>query len=109
MTQHVSLDTDAAAAYQAAAGYVADLLGSAAEHAETAAAADLSGLGVLGTDFAAAWSAAVTSQGATVRIAAALVDGYRAVIGQHAAGIIGADDDAAAALAAAAARLGTGA
>lgn len=77
-------DSDAATAYIAAAGQVADMLGRAADSAALAAGVDLSaGLGILGTDFATAWTSAWASQGETVRLAGDLVAAYGQVITGH--------------------------
>lgn len=79
----VRFDLSAAADYARAAAAVAEMLATAADHTDIAADADLSGLGVLGQDFAASWSAAVASQSATVRIASSLVGAYAAVVTEH--------------------------
>ena len=95
-------DPDAVTAYTAAAAAVSAQLATAADHSERAAAADQSGLGALGTDFARAWSEAVGSQAATVRTAATLVDAYSTVLVDYAASLTTTDADTAAALTAAA-------
>lgn len=72
----VSFDFPAAAAYVKAADAATALLGTAKGHAETVAGTDLSGLGTLGTDFAAAWSSAWTSHRDALKTAGAVTDAY---------------------------------
>ncbi|WP_306364504.1 hypothetical protein [Nocardia sp. CC227C] len=72
----VVFDYTASAAYTAAAAQAAGLLSTASGGAARAAAFDLSGLGVLGADFAAAWAAAWGNLGRTVETAAVLTDAY---------------------------------
>lgn len=69
-------DYPAAAAYTAAADRAASLLGAARDHAATVAGLDLSGLGLLGAEFAAAWSRAWSDHSGQLGTAAAVTDGY---------------------------------
>ncbi|MGV9668388.1 hypothetical protein [Nocardia niigatensis] len=72
----VVFDFPAAAAYTKAADQAAALLGTAKAHAETVAGLDLSGLGTLGSGFAAAWASAWTAHGAKLGTASQVTDGY---------------------------------
>ncbi|MFC7535730.1 hypothetical protein [Actinoplanes sp. GCM10030250] len=96
------LDPDAAALYITTAAHTADMLTTAADHADAAATASLAGLGLLGREFATTWATAVGSQAATVRIAAALLGAYSVAVSDHTAAVSDVDTDIAAALIAAA-------
>ncbi|WP_067574477.1 hypothetical protein [Nocardia acidivorans] len=72
----VNFDYTASAAYTTAAAQAAALLGTAKDHADTAAGIDLSGLGTLGNSFAAAWSTAWTTHSSRLGTASALTDAY---------------------------------
>lgn len=85
-------DPDAAAVFVTHAGEIASLLTSAATHADVAAAADLSGLGVFGQDFAAAWVAAVSGQSANMRTAESVTAAHGSTVATHSAALVGADD-----------------
>ncbi|MFD6217157.1 hypothetical protein, partial [Nocardia salmonicida] len=61
----MSFDPSALDAYQRAAARVSELLGTAADDTTTAAGVDLSGLGVLGREFAAAWTQAAGEHAST--------------------------------------------
>lgn len=74
--ERVAWDHPSAAAYVRAAGDAAALLGTARDHAQTVAGADLSGLGTLGAGFAAAWASAWTTHGGRLRTASALTGAY---------------------------------
>ncbi|MFE3195902.1 hypothetical protein ACFXHA_43370 [Nocardia sp. NPDC059240] len=73
-------DHPAAAAYTAAADEAAALLGTAKDHAATVAGLDLSGLGLLGTEFAAAWTQAWTDHSGHLDTAAQVTGGYSQAI-----------------------------
>jgi len=85
-------DPAAAASFVTNAGEISTLLASAATAADVAAAADLSGLGLLGRDFAAAWLAAVSGQSATMRIAESVTSAHGSTVATHSAALVGADD-----------------
>lgn len=91
-------DPNAAATYVAAASSVADVLGTAATHAATAASTPLPGLGVLGQEFAAAFAAAIGAQGQVLSVASQLMSTYAGLIGTHSTNVVGQDHDNAAAL-----------
>ncbi|MFJ4657627.1 hypothetical protein ACIP5Y_40730 [Nocardia sp. NPDC088792] len=74
--EFVRFDFDAAAAYTKAANEAAGLLRTAAGQATTVAGIDLSGLGALGREFAAAWNTAWSAHAGTLGTAGALTDGY---------------------------------
>lgn len=95
-----SFEADAIAAYRAAAGQVTELLGTAAAEVTTAAQADLSGLGVLGREFAQTWARVVGDHATTLTTAGELVAAYSKVLGDYGTEITGIDADVAAALAA---------
>ncbi|MGW4635545.1 hypothetical protein [Nocardia sp. NPDC004415] len=76
----MSFDPDALAAYTRAAARVSELLGEAATNTTAAAGIDLSGLGLLGKEFAAAWSRAATQHAATLSTAANLVGNYEQIL-----------------------------
>ncbi|MFE3194603.1 hypothetical protein ACFXHA_36745 [Nocardia sp. NPDC059240] len=69
-------DYPAAAAYTTAADRAASLLSTARDHAATVAGLDLSGLGLLGAEFAAAWNQAWGDHSGQLGTAAAVTDGY---------------------------------
>ncbi|MFE4459265.1 hypothetical protein ACFROC_18075 [Nocardia tengchongensis] len=75
-TEKVVWDHPAAATYVQAARDAAALLDTAKDHATTTAGVDLSGLGVLGGAFAAAWSDAWTVHSDHLGTASALATGY---------------------------------
>ncbi|MFC4124544.1 hypothetical protein [Nocardia rhizosphaerae] len=87
----MSFDPSALDAYQRAAARVADLLGEAATQTTTAAGADLSGLGVLGREFAAAWTAAAAAHASTLSTAGNLVTVYQGILGRYGADVTGID------------------
>lgn len=91
----MSFDPDAANAFISAAASAAALLTDSGAHADIAAAADLSGLGSFGADFAAAWSAAWTGHADTVRVAAGLLGEYGQVVDTFAKQVTGIDTDVA--------------
>jgi len=99
-------DPDAAAVWVNNAGEISSLLTDAATHADVAAAADLSGLGVFGQDFANAWLSAVSGQSATMRIAESVTAAHGSTVAAHAAALAGTDDSNAGDVGAAAADLG---
>ncbi|WP_327151192.1 hypothetical protein [Nocardia sp. NBC_01329] len=92
-------DSEAAAGFADAAALVAELLGAAAGHVDTAAGAPLGGLGVFGADFADAFAAAVQTQAATIRTAAALFGAYGQTVTEQGAALAAIDAGTAAALA----------
>ncbi|MEV0075978.1 hypothetical protein AB0H58_06140 [Nocardia neocaledoniensis] len=87
----MSFDPSALDAYQRAAARVADLLGEAATNTTTAAGADLSGLGVLGREFAAAWTAAAGAHAATLSTAGNLVTAYQDILNRFGVTVTGID------------------
>lgn len=99
-------DPAAAATFVSNAGEIASLLTDAATHADVAAAADLSGLGVFGQDFAGAWLSAVSGQSATIRIAESVVGAHGSTVATHSAALVDADDTNASDVGAAGAELG---
>lgn len=97
----MSFDPSALDAYQRAAARVSELLGTAAIDTTTAAGADLSGLGVLGREFAAAWAQAAADHASTLSTAGELVTAYQGILNRFGAEVTGIDTDVADALAAA--------
>ncbi|GAB2664081.1 hypothetical protein ACWDYH_32575 [Nocardia goodfellowii] len=95
----LNVDPEAVATYAAAAAEVSGLLGTTASNTDTAAGADLSGLGLLGADFAQAWTGAAQSHADTVRTAAALIDAHATLISAFADRVQGIDAATAAAVA----------
>ncbi|MGW6728144.1 hypothetical protein ACWF9G_19785 [Nocardia sp. NPDC055029] len=87
----MSFDPSALDAYQRAAARVADLLGEAATNTTTAAGVDLSGLGVLGREFAAAWTEAAGSHASTLSTAGNLVTAYQDILNRFGADVTGID------------------
>lgn len=73
------------------------LIGSAT-HGDTAALADLSGLGAFGADFAAAWSTAWTAHAEAVRVGAGLMATYADVVDLWGREVTGVDHEVGAAL-----------
>ncbi|MFD3596600.1 hypothetical protein ACFWU5_28105 [Nocardia sp. NPDC058640] len=87
----MSFDPAALDAYQRAAARVSELLGSAAEDTTTAAGVDLSGLGVLGREFAAAWAQAAGAHASTLSTAGNLVAAYQDILNRFGDSVIGID------------------
>ncbi|GGN84782.1 hypothetical protein GCM10011610_38430 [Nocardia rhizosphaerihabitans] len=87
----MSFDPSALDAYQRAAARVADLLGEAATNTSTAAGVDLSGLGVLGREFAAAWAEAAGVHASTLSTAGNLVTAYQDILNRYGADVTGID------------------
>ncbi|MFI5721085.1 hypothetical protein [Nocardia sp. NPDC051750] len=100
MPAPIEHDSEAARGFADAAAAVAALLDTAAGHADTAAGTPLAGLGEFGTDFSAAFAAAVQTQAATIRTAAALFGAYGQTVTDQGAALTATDTDTAAALAA---------
>ena len=87
----MSFDPSALDAYQRAAARVSDLLGTAATETTTAAGVDLSGLGVLGREFAAAWTQAAGDHASTLSTAGNLVTAYQDILNRFGASVTGID------------------
>ncbi|MFC4377206.1 hypothetical protein ACFO5K_24300 [Nocardia halotolerans] len=94
----MSFDPSALDAYQRAAARISELLGTAAGDTTTAAGVDLSGLGVLGREFATAWTEAAGEHAATLRTAGELVTTYQDILNRYGENVTGVDTDVAAAL-----------
>ncbi|WP_278264697.1 hypothetical protein [Nocardia sp. AG03] len=87
----MSFDPAALDAYQRAAARVSELLGTAATETSTAAGVDLSGLGVLGREFAAAWSKAAGDHAATLSTAGNLVTTYQGILDRFGTAVVDID------------------
>ncbi|MFC6009863.1 hypothetical protein [Nocardia lasii] len=87
----MSFDPSALDAYQRAAARVSELLGTAAEHTTVAAGVDLSGLGVLGREFAVAWTRAASEHASTLNTAGNLVTAYQDILARFGAEVTGID------------------
>ncbi|MFE3542569.1 hypothetical protein ACFXK0_06305 [Nocardia sp. NPDC059177] len=87
----MSFDPAALDAYQRAAARVSELLGTAATDTATAAGVDLSGLGALGREFAAAWTQAAGDHAATLSTAGNLVTAYQTILDQFGDTVVGID------------------
>lgn len=87
----MSFDPAAMDAYQRAAARVSELLGEAATATTTAAGVDLSGLGLLGAEFAAAWTTAATEHAATLTTAGNLITRYHEILGSYGTQVTGVD------------------
>lgn len=94
----MNFDPSAAAEYVAAADSVADVLGTAATHAATAANTPLPGLGLLGQDFATEFAAAIAAIGQTLGVASQLMSTYSGHISTHSTNVVGLDHDISAGL-----------
>lgn len=94
----MSFDPSALDAYQRAAARVSELLGTAATQTTTAAGVDLSGLGVLGREFAAAWTQAAGAHASTLSTAGNLVSAYQDILTRFGDDVTGVDTDVAAGL-----------
>ncbi|WP_280507623.1 hypothetical protein [Nocardia flavorosea] len=99
MPEAISHDSEAAAGFADAAAVVAGLLDAAAGHADTAAVTPLSGLGVFGAEFAAAFAAAAQTQAATIRTAGALFGAYGQTVVAQGQALTATDTENAAAVA----------
>ncbi len=87
----MSFDPSALDAYQRAAARVSELLGTAANDTTTAAGVDLSGLGVLGREFAAAWTQAAGEHASTLSTAGNLVTAYQGILNRFGDSVTGID------------------
>ncbi|MFE3322854.1 hypothetical protein [Nocardia sp. NPDC059195] len=79
----MSFDPGALDAYQRAAARVSELLGEAATATSAAAGVDLSGLGLIGREFATAWTQAATDHAATLTTAGSLVTNYQGILSSY--------------------------
>lgn len=87
----MSFDPAALDAYQRAAARVSELLGEAATNTTAAAGIDLSGLGLLGKDFAVAWAQAATDHAATLATAGNLVTNYQGILAGYGGAVVETD------------------
>lgn len=89
---------EALGSWQTAAARVCELLGEASTGLGTAAQADLSAFGVLGSEFAATWARVVGQHAGTLAVAAALVENHSQILGGYGQQVVSTDTGTAAAL-----------